>query len=71
MQKLILLLIFLASQEEEAGMMAIESTMTLSICQLWTIEGACNAEITIMESPSMENFWSFIEAAREAASASS
>jgi hypothetical protein len=51
-------------------MMSIESAMTLSICQLWTKEGACSADITINESPSMEKFLRFIETAREATRAS-
>jgi hypothetical protein len=49
-------------------MMAIELAMTLSIFQLWIVDGACKVEITIKESPSMEKFFSFIEAARDAAS---
>ena len=48
-------------------MMFIESAMTLSICQLWTGEGACRANIIIKESPSMEKDLSFIETARDVA----
>jgi hypothetical protein len=67
-QKLVLLLIFLASQEEEAGMSDKESTMTLSMCQSWIMEGACSAIITTKETPSMMKFLSCIETTKEVAS---
>ena len=49
-------------------MMDMESAMTLSICKFRTIKGACRAAITTIESPSMVKFFSFIDAAKEAAS---
>jgi hypothetical protein len=45
-----------------------ESSMTLSMCQSWIMEGTCSDVITTKESPSMMNLFSYIETAREAAS---
>jgi hypothetical protein len=47
MQKLAFLLIFLASQEKEAGKMEREFAITFSKCQSWVMAGNCRAEITI------------------------
>jgi hypothetical protein len=64
----VLLLIFLAHQEDAAGMSDKESSMTLSMCQSWIMEGAYKTVIITKESPFMMNFLSCIETAREAAS---